>query len=211
MSTARLIASFQTELDKRLNPEGFRREGTDHVGYWHRGEGRSLFLAFGTGIYATTIRLSPAAGVRFDAVEDLFHQSSGFPEDARTDTCTVIAPDRAFFRHPDGRARFIELTEGSAPEAVGQAEAAFREALPFFERFRSLTDIDGALNGSPTARCHYQSLEYFRCAKGLIAAKLVDRPGLSALADAYTRRLKADNNAFYLPRFMRLVSALLGS
>jgi hypothetical protein len=205
----RLAAQFRVRLGAKLAAVGLRRERNDVIGYWSRREVRSLLFAFGEQKLGDAVRLFPAAGVRFEGVEDVFHQVSGFPQDGQRDTCTVIAPDRSFYRTADGSARHVLVTEQSVDRAVAEAEAAFNaEAVPFFDRFRSVSDAEAVLNADPEKTSPYQSLDYFRCAKGLICAKLAGRSDLKRLAEVYTRRLRATNDGFYLPRFTRLVSRL---
>lgn len=206
----RELTLFDKLLGAKLAVAGFRRMRNGGADYWHRGELRSLSFGFHVVDYETKVHLEPSAAIRFEEVERTFHETSGLPQDMQADTCTISAPSESFDCNVHGGG-FVVLGLGDhdVNRAVSEAEGIFMTgALPFFDRFRTLDDVNMLLNGEPESPSPFRVAEYERCCRGLIVAKLVQTPNIQDLLATYSDRMKREADGFFLKRFMRLVNSL---
>ncbi|MGH9764464.1 MAG: hypothetical protein ACREAC_26825, partial [Blastocatellia bacterium] len=151
----------------------------------------------------------PAASVRIERVENIFHLTSGFEPKYQPGTATMAASVGALL---GGEAWACQFQLDSFAEIGGVADqlsGVFREfAVPYFEHWSSLAEIDAELNSEPTKRSIHRSLAWFRCSTGIIVARLIGRPDYEELVTIYTDIMTRDNKGFYLKRFIPLIKSL---
>ena len=147
--------------------------------------------------------ICPCAAVRFDAVEDIFHRTSGFRPEFHKGTDTIgIEMWRDY-----GDEYRIRINEPyQAQEATDRVLQSFHDiADPYFAKLSGLKAVDSALNDHPTERCIDQVEPFFRCTHGLIVAKLTARTNYDELVSIYRATLEKYMNGFQLPTFDALV------
>lgn len=149
----------------------------------------------------------PGAGVRFDAVESIFHQASDVPLADQPQWSTVgcslkdLAPKAEVCP---------SIRPGADVAAVVEVllDGFRRYAQPVYDKFATVADVDREVNADPHVPGLYRSLAWFRAATGTIAAHLVKRPNLNALVATYWAILTTDNNGFYRQYYERLLTVL---
>jgi hypothetical protein len=192
-----------------LKPFGFKlMKGKKRL--VRRSENRTEVFGLPVVEYAPTYYVRPWVGVRFDEVENLFHQTSGFEPEYQQDTTTVGTSLWDVYGADGYDIPFKD--EADVATVASQLLTIFREkALPYYEQFRTLTAVDAALNDQPNGPCIYRpGLPTARCSAGVIVAKLTGRKNYGELVSVYRSILKTDNNGFYLPAFESLLEKLEG-
>jgi hypothetical protein len=154
-------------------------------------------------------RIHPNVGVRIDRVEDIFHQTSGFEPEFQKDTPT-IGNDVGHLTGGGYRGCEFWLEDSSAVSSVASDIVGVFEkfALPYFEKFGSVSAIDQELNSAPTERTANRGLPWLRCATGVIVAKLSGRRDYDELVEIYTDKMRSVSKGFYLERFEALLRSL---
>ena len=157
--------------------------------------------------YTPTYYARPWAGVRFDEVEEIFHQTSGFERAFQSDTHTVGID---FWRIWGTEGYDIPLQEDADVTAVvSRLLTIFQEkALPYYEQFHDLPSVDAALNDQPNEPSVHCGMPSNRCSKGIIVAKLTGRANYDELVSIYRSTLKLDNNGYYLPAIELLLGKI---
>ena len=101
--------------------------------------------------------------------------------------------------------------EASIQQARPDLQRAIADgALPWLSQFKSLKDVDFAINENRSEPYSWTAPEYFRCSVGAAVATLVKRPDREAVLDDYLQKMKKISRGFYLSRFEGLVSLLSG-
>ncbi|QDT07025.1 hypothetical protein K227x_54500 [Rubripirellula lacrimiformis] len=150
---------------------------------------------------------TPDVGVRSERIEDIFHRTSEFSDSDAINTSTLGVNVKLLTRSSDYDVSVSEAAD--VDEAVQKIVCAFREvAVPYFSEFGSLAGIDAALNGSPSERCVHMINERARCSKGLIVAKLLDRPNYEELRQIYDEKVSQAGAMTYEKYFVPLVNDL---
>jgi hypothetical protein len=150
---------------------------------------------------------SPEVSIRFKAIEDLFHRSSGFePKYHRgTQSLGACLSDLDSSLQPflsiassDGTKEAASLLLGAYPSVI----------TPFFKRFPDIAAIDAYLNDDPVAPRVARSMLWLRASTAVIAAYLNQNSALPTLASTYRVLVARDAYGFYLPAFDRLLADL---
>jgi hypothetical protein len=153
--------------------------------------------------------VTPGVGLRFDAVEEIFHRTSGWDTKLQKNTNTVGTQVGVLIDGKGTSCRFLLESESEIASVTEKVVGVFRKfALPYFVQFGSLAAIDAELNDHPAERSVNSSLAWFRCSRGLIVAKLMGRPDYEQLVTIYTDVITRDNKGFYLKGFQALVESL---
>jgi hypothetical protein len=205
-----LKEQFLVELSALLAVDGFKRKGR-----------REFFTQNVDGLVKVFQvicldgkpgwRIQPNIGLRFDRVESIFHQTSGFEPKYQKDTCTVGAPAGVIMGGTARTCEFIIESDADLAPASKNVMQIFREiAIPYYTRWSILQEIDAALNNNPSERASYLrgGGAWFRCSTGLIVAKLVKRQNYDQLVALYSDAMAKDNSGFYLKHFQALVESL---
>lgn len=156
-------------------------------------------------------RIQFNAGIRYDRVENILHETSGFQEQYRKGTSTVGA---AIGVTAGSTARSCEYVLESSAQVDLVAEKIIslygKFATPYFNRWSTLESIDEELNEEPSKKVPYLrgGLSLFRCSIGIIVAKLVGRANYEELASFYMDVMKKDNNGFYFKYFDPLMKSI---
>lgn len=155
------------------------------------------------------LRLQPNVGMRIESVENIFHRTSRWEPEYQKDTPTLGAPIGALRGGTNSSCDILVEELADVPRAVVELERLFREvALPYYERFSDLCEIDRVLNDEPNARTPHRGMNWLRCATGLIVARLVGRPNYDELVAVYRKTLETTDKGFYVSRFEDLVDSL---
>jgi hypothetical protein len=147
--------------------------------------------------------LKPSLLVRFDVVENLFHQISDFDKKYQKGTPTIGTSIEDLCNSSVTSTRF-ELTNESQINGVvsGLAQLFENVAVPFFERYNNLSSIDEKLNSN--VKDTSLTGDIFKGTKALITAKLTRRNDFDELATMYKSYYESFADGFYLPEYLRL-------
>lgn len=155
------------------------------------------------------LRVQPEMGRRIHHVEQIFHKTSGFEPKFQKDTPTVGgAVGEIVYNHGRDCEFLVELESEVSSTSEQILKIFYTFALPYFEKYKSLTAIDAELNDKPTERTPNRAATWLRCATGVIVAKLTGRPDYEQLAKIYTDVMRRVGGGFYLERFLALVKSL---
>lgn len=81
-------------------------------------------------------------------------------------------------------------------------------ALPYYEQFHGVCDVDTALNSAPLQPARDNISPHLRCYTGVIASKLSGRANHNEVVQAYEKKLETSAKGFYLGTFRNLVQKL---
>ncbi|MDO5617020.1 MAG: hypothetical protein Q4G16_12560 [Cruoricaptor ignavus] len=145
--------------------------------------------------------------IRFDIVENLFHQISDFDKKYQKGTPTIGTSIEDLGNSSTTPTRF-ELTNEIQINGVvsGLAELFENVAVPFFERYNKLSVIDEKLNSN--TKDTSLTGDIFKGTKALITAKLTKRNNFDELATIYHSYYENFADGFYLPEYLRLKELL---
>lgn len=147
--------------------------------------------------------------LRIERVEDIFHQTSRWDPKSQKETPTIGSEIGRILTGRSGDCEFLLDFSASIPRVATEIVEVFRKhALPYYEKFSSLREIDHALNDHPRHDTPHRIATWLRCATGLIVARLVGRPDYQRLVRIYTSQLRWCDKGFYLSRFLDLVKSL---
>ena len=151
--------------------------------------------------------LKPSLLLRFDVVENLFHQISDFDKKYQKGTPTIGTSIECLSDSSITQTKFELIDEAQINCVVNDLVELFESiAVPFFEKFDKLSSIDEKLNSN----IEDTSLtgDIFKGTKSLIIAKLMKRQDFDKLECAYQSYYENFSNGFYLPEFLRLKELL---
>lgn len=152
--------------------------------------------------------VEPSCSVRIDAIEEIFHLTSGVPPRFHRDSCTLWVEMEFLARREraDCISR-IATTEDVGPAATLMTKLFEEHAEKFFAENRTVADVESVLNSTPGKPTPYSSPDR-QAAYGLIAAFLVGRTDFEALVGVHREGLARLDRGLYLPDFERLVKEL---
>lgn len=163
------------------------------------------YTTSGTGFVVT-----PALGARSEAILSLFKRVTPIkPADEKSRRTLSVDIWRLSGNRSHGE--FKVTSQADAAAAAGAIVRLVRsDALPFFERCRSVADIDRLFNTDPNSQAsRLLSLDnWTRCANALIAARLAGNQRYDGLLDAYRTLLAGFSGGQFLPQFDALVKLL---
>lgn len=128
-------------------------------------------------------------GLRIDDVENLaFPFTNGLPG-FRPDSMTLVTPIARLYNQ-----RFQRLTlqdERDQKAAARLFGAQFKEkGIPFVETYNKRSDLDHLFNHSPSDPLPLVHNQINRCFRGIVIAKLTQRPDFEAVVQAYATALR---------------------
>lgn len=168
---------------------------------------------FGWNMFSTTFlvksegwNIRPGLLVRFNVVEDLFHQVSFFEKKYHKGTPTLGTSIENL--DINGlESRFDLNEESQIDNVVDKLFELFKLiGLPFFEKYNELQAVDYSINRDIT-NTHLTG-PIFKGTKGLILAKLLKRKDFEILQDKYEHYYENFSDGFYLPEYLRLKELL---
>jgi hypothetical protein len=157
---------------------------------------------------APFVRLDVHIAVRLDAVEKIFHRTSGYEKKYQSGTPTMGGAIDAITGNPQLRMLLEPHQERTQARAQLLSDTMLEFYEAWFTRFSDIANIDHELNDDPLRDTPNRPLPWLRCSTGIIAACMRERPDYPHLADAYVGVLRAISNGFYLPRFEMLLADL---
>lgn len=194
-------------LDPELARAGFERRRNSLCWESPRDGGRAAF-ALKLTEDAGGWRVTPAFGVRFDAVEELFHRAWGGDAAVRSSSMTLEAEAWRLAGNFD-RDQFKVATQEDALKAAAESLGVFdRSAQLFYRRYATLAAIDAALNTRPEDATPFFQSEPVRAGRGLAVASLIRPEAAPALAAAYRRHVARIDAGPGMRSLLRLVELL---
>jgi hypothetical protein len=154
--------------------------------------------------------VSPMLAVRSESMVAIYKQVQQISKaDEKFQTALSVTIWR--LAGDESRGTFYVETEDEVKRAAAAIAALIRtDALPFFERCATISDIDRLFNtdpNSPAARL-VSSHNWKRSANALIAARLAGNPRYDGLVDVYRATLGQFSGGEFLPQYEALVGLL---
>ncbi|MCF2490773.1 hypothetical protein [Dyadobacter sp. CY347] len=145
--------------------------------------------------------------IRFDTIENLFHQISDFEKKYQKGTPTVGTSIEDLERLSSNSLSFQLSNESQINAIVSDLFELFKNvAIPFFEAYNDLQALDEKLNSNPMDTS--LTGDIFKGMKALIIAKLVKRENYDELDKIYHSYYKYFANGFYLSGYQKLKELL---
>lgn len=137
--------------------------------------------------------------IRFNNVEDFFHQRSGFEKKYQKGTPTIGTPIESL--GIEGiTARFNISEENDIEPAVDILVSIFnRVALKFFDTFDNLEEIEKVVNKDVNST--FLTVPIFKGMKGLILVHFVGNKDIKKLDAEYYRYYESFSDGFYLDTY----------
>lgn len=193
-------------VDAVLKPEGFKLVKSKKW-FLRQTDGRTEKFQLVVLNDRPGYRICPCVGVRFEAVEQIFHKTSTFEPEFQKDTDTVGV--NLWHIHGKDGYQLPVHDESDVTPVVDRILEIFRNvAVPYFSEFSDLKAVDVAVNDHPQQKCVHRVMPSLRCSTGVIVARLTGRDDYDALVATYREQLQQDANGFYLPPFEALVEDL---
>lgn len=154
--------------------------------------------------------LKPSLLIRFDVVENIFHQISDFDRKHQKGTPTIGISIEDLDNSLTTQKRFELSNETHINSVVQSLFDVFKNsALPFFSKYDSLSEIDNRLNSCIDDTSLTGGI--FKGTKSLIIAKLTKRQDFEKLLGVYQSYYENFSDGFYLPEYLRLKELLSSS
>jgi len=206
MKIKSLKIELLTALQPRIEKSGFKLQKSKER-FAKRVDSGAWWFVLDFTVYEN-LQVKPSIGLRVDAVENIFHRTSGFDIKYQSDTPTLSLSVQNLVGDPS-RCEYVLRGLDDVSMVAAQIEADFHGIVsPYLERHSGLSEIDRALNENPEGECVHYAMDYLRSAHGVIVAKSVGRPKYPELVEIYRRKLALISNGFYLPKFEALVADL---
>jgi hypothetical protein len=136
--------------------------------------------------YNPVFRFSLTAGIRIDAVEQLFHLCSGAPTAYQKMSSTTLT-QLSYFTEPD---EFELTTPAEITVAVDHLAAIITgKVLPFFDRYSDVTALDQALNGGADPDLESTQLSS-RALHWVAIAHLAGNPRVEQIAARFAQEMR---------------------
>lgn len=147
-------------------------------------------------------------GVRIDLVEQLAYQFTAGLSGYGPYSTTLLVPARKVIQKEIGR--YTLYQEGDIEETHRQFQALMTEyGFAFLDQFSGVSALDVLYNSEPSKKQEYLTNEFHRALRGIILAKLVDRPSWLDLTEIYQAKLeKRAVPEVQLAKYQQLVSFL---
>lgn len=161
----------------------------------------AVFLKNGTGW-----NIRPGLLIRFDIVENLFHQISDFEKKYKKGTPTLGTSIEDL--DINGLETRFDLTEEAQIDIVADKLFELFKSLgiPFFQKHNELRSAERAVNQDISST--HLTGPIFKGTKGLILAKLLNRKDFTILQEKYLHYYENFSDGFYLPEYKRLTELL---
>jgi len=181
--------------------EAFRRKASSEFEH----------LAHFRVVKTSRVLIEPSFSIRQLEVEGTFHEAMGTAKKF-ADMTSVLWPHAATLVPDAGEEIVFQVdSEESVVDGARAFAAIYRDyARTFFELRSSLDEIDRILNGAPLEPCAYQPSLLHRCSFGAVVALMLHgKENAAATVEAHRNVLATLNDGFYLPKFDRVVDAVL--
>jgi hypothetical protein len=150
--------------------------------------------------------IKPCVLLRFNIIENIFHETSGFEDKFQKGTPTIGTAIEDYLK--DSNSYRYTLTNEDQINGLGKELQLlfYNFVLPFFEKYNSLKVLDEALNTDTKDTSLTGNI--FKGSKALIIAKLLNRKNYNELETTYLNYYKEFADGFYLPGFEKLIKKL---
>jgi hypothetical protein len=197
-----------TKLASRLKPRGFvliRRMDW----FVRKGPSSLIYRLDFYGGYEKDkgYTVSPSVAIRIEEVEKIFHMVSGFEPKYQKDSPTIWPTIKDLQGAKDGYEYELNSFEDIYPLAKTLFEIFEDIALPFLEKYSSITELDKLLNSNPENGGSIFNTTYKRFYRDLIVARLAERENYKQIVEIYREHLSRIDIR-YLRDFEKLVKIL---
>ncbi len=146
-------------------------------------------ILFSVSAYQDEFWLDVHFGNRHDAIEHTAQQFLTNRLDYRPEANTLLTTIGRFRQKNYFRYKF-KSEDDLDPICADITEFFLDKGFAFFELVRNIKEIDSIFNDFPQQRCPYINNAIHRCFKGLVSARLAERPHLEKLYAVYSDQLK---------------------
>lgn len=204
---------FKSDLVDELTPL-VRERGfvwMPHLGQFRKQTYRgfsNLLLSFSN--YADGVMVEGHCGIRVDAVEDTVYQyTNGFREFQPNSHTLITSIGR--LEGELTRRRLVESREDALETALEIFATVDEKGEGFWQRFSELEALDELFNFPDDETAQLVPNLSYACLRGLVIAKLLNRPNFEALVDVHRARLgQLPTNPVVRDGYESLVVALRG-
>jgi hypothetical protein len=201
MNKTSVKKALRTELDPFFVPLGFRF-AAGRGAYQRKfdiGEQRYFIRQL---VVAGEVRVEPSAAVRFSAVEDYFHRTSGLTKRDQSDSATLwVSVEALANKAYDQIVQHIVAPE-DIQTAADNLHRFYQEYVePYFAGNDTLQAADALLNADPQQiYCVHSSMPR-RASYGLIVAAMLGRTDFESLVTQHRSAVAKIDRGFHLPGF----------
>ncbi|MDV3349824.1 hypothetical protein QGP82_14055 [Leptothoe sp. LEGE 181152] len=206
------MSKIKTLLFEKMKPElgqaGFNLVKTRN--WFIRKQNQNVSFVFWIVSYKDqgNIRITPTTGVRFNNIEDIFHQCAGFDEKYKKYTLTLVSEIWRWKKTETSYQYILKSEDNVQDIAIQIVHDFWEDALKYYESYATLSQVDSELNNDPSGECIHQIMDFARCSRGIIAAKLCNRHNYEKLVQIYRERMSNQDKGFYLSSFDCIVNLL---
>jgi hypothetical protein len=196
-----LLKLRMADYGYRLRPREdlFWRTQNDFTNQW-----QARFLSGARGV-----EVDPEMGIRSEAIERIFHQTSSFAPEHHAGTSTIGGSLANLEALPIATYRCPVTSDDDVLPTVERLMVLFEgKAQAYFARYGSLQAIDQLLNDRPSEPVPGCGFGLPRETRGLIVARLVGRANYLEILTFYRARLAKLNIGSYLAQFDALATSL---
>lgn len=200
---------IRTSLAPQLEPKGYHWLGRLHQFRREHDDGFTC-LILSCSPYEDTCLVEAHVGLRIHEVEEMvFSFTNGVPG-FRPDSMTLVTPLARLYQESYQR---YEVDGPASAATVAQTLLAqmTERGFPFLGKYRDVPMLNGLYNDTPSEPVPALHNQINRCFRGLVLAKLVQRPHLGELAAMYEQVLERHHApAQRIQQFQRLTEYLQG-
>jgi len=209
MKKPNLKAMLFTQLEPGLAEEGFKL--VEATGWFERQRNDMAdYYAFEFYKEVRGYRIQPAIHLRSHTMDQIYHKISGVkPKERVYDTAIAFVIWRVFGKEKTYECK-LESEDDVKPAAQKLIRVFKKIALPFFDKYTSIADIDRLYNSDPETPNYWMYLVDFwtRIAYATIAAKLAGNPRYQTLVRKYKEALKESDEDWRADQYEKLLKVL---
>ena len=135
-------------------------------------------------------------------------ECAGFDEKYKKYTLTLVSEIWRWKKTETSYQYILKSEDNVQDIAIQIVHDFWEDALKYYESYATLSQVDSELNNDPSGECIHQIMDFARCSRGIIAAKLCNRHNYEKLVQIYRERMLNQDKGFYLSSFDCIVNLL---
>jgi hypothetical protein len=202
------IASLTEGLQLFFEPRGFTYAKAHQA---FRKKDGDLRFSFGLNLFlhADSFTIRPLAAIRHEAIERIFHLTSGAPDTVQRDSGTVLWHWALEKRTPSPHSFTVDRSSRVADGVEFSTHFFLEWVEPFFREHSDLAAISNSFNDGRRVLHAEAAPDCFNLlGRALIAAKLAKRGDYDALKNEYLRAFETRKSSHPLSSFGALIRGL---
>jgi len=202
------ISALMGGLQRYFEPTGFTYAKAYQA---FRKKDGDIRFSFGLNLFlhADSFTIRPLAAIRHDAIERIFHQTSGEPDTVQRDSGTVLWHWALEKRTPKPHSFTVDRSSRVAAGVEFSTHFFLEWVEPFFREYSDLVAISNSFNdGRRVLHTELPTDCFDLLGRALIAAKLTKRGDYDALKNEYRRAFETRKSSHPLSSFDALIRVL---